>query len=354
MAVSPELIAALRRLNPSTPADDDSFVPREWAGMTRGWDVQERLELLLAAGQPVRWALHGAIGVGKTTELRRIARALQGQAEVVWVEFSDDWDSERLHELVGARIGKHLGVEVGLRDGANGLRLRDPGSLGTVADQLDQIHAATLRAPILILDGFERADGEDVLGEDGVAEALREASYLLVAPHPWVVFSSREQRSRSLDAVIELPAFAVQGPDGQPNEDAIRPLAEGLRRRLGEAASAFLDPIDAVRRAAFYSGGLPRDAVRILHGAVLAAARSGRVNAQHVSVGVSELRQDLAQSLQTGELEQLRAIARTGRHEGGEGLIQRNLILSYAQAQELTYWQPHPALRAMLPLPDLG
>ena len=76
MAINPLIIDALKKLNPTLPANDGEYVDREWEGMARGWDVMEQIEALLAAEQLVRGVLHGPIGVGKSTDLRRWGRGL--------------------------------------------------------------------------------------------------------------------------------------------------------------------------------------------------------------------------------------------------------------------------------------
>lgn len=85
MAINPLIIDALKKLNPTAPAAPREVIDREWEGMARGWDTLEQIETLLAADYTVRGVLHGPIGVGKTSELRRWARGLRREAKVLVV-----------------------------------------------------------------------------------------------------------------------------------------------------------------------------------------------------------------------------------------------------------------------------
>jgi hypothetical protein len=101
MAINPLIIDALKKLNPTLPAGPDELIDREWEGMARGWDVMERIGALVAAEHTVRGVLHGPIGVGKTTELRRWARDLADVVNVLMVRI------DRPAMEIRTRVGVH-------------------------------------------------------------------------------------------------------------------------------------------------------------------------------------------------------------------------------------------------------
>ena len=97
---------------------------------------------------------------------------------------------------------------------------------------------------------------------------------------------------------------------------------------------------------------MPRDAIRILHSAVLSAAKSGQVNAANLALGVNELRQDIAQSLSSDELQKVALVGRSMNHQGDISLISKNAILPY-DLTDRRYWLPHPVLRNLINAPKV-
>jgi len=353
MAVNPVIIEALRRLNPAVPAGDQEYVDRDLGEGHRGWDQPERLEVLLSAGYTVRAVLHGAIGVGKSTELRRWLRHLSADYNIAGWDFAGIDPSTR--DFFLGQPG--FAVEV-----ANALCStwdrwakapvdRDPRTL----NEIRQVAAESPR-PLLAF-----VDGSDLLSDTGAETILGHLAAILgpevrglvcVAPHVAQALHGNASLPRGYEHQWHLPAFPVIDEHGQPDPQVIAHLASGLDRRLADL-DAFEDRDLLLREAARYSGGLPRDAVRILHGALLAAARAGKVNSYHLTMGLREVRQDLAQALRLEDWTALRTVAETGNHLGAHDLVARNAIIAYETA-ERRYWRPHPLLEAMLDDPRLG
>ncbi|MEY3210344.1 MAG: ATPase domain [Pseudomonadota bacterium] len=358
MAVNPLLIQALKRLNPSAPAGPEDFIDREWEGMARGWDVCERLTTLLAAGFTVRAVLHGPIGVGKTTELRRWARELEGIAAVVQVvaprpsnEVPPYQESARqVAGFLEDALAQHVGWD--WRDVQSATDADpDRSSLSVLLSRAFQ-DADPALPKLLLIDALDLLTNEQdqIFGAAQNLPLDELPSVVFVGAHPWFLLTPRERRDPRLEYIWELPCFAVQDPDGRPNPLAIEALAKGLQRRLGPTEGAFWDLHACCETAAYISGGVPRDAIRVLHAAVLSAAKAGQVNAAHLNIGVNELRQDIAQSLSSAELARVAEVGRTLNHQGDASLISKNAILPY-DLPDRRYWLPHPVLLNLLPPP---
>lgn len=357
MAVSPAIIEALKRLNPTREASSDEYVSREWEGMPRGWDLPERLEVLVAAGYRVRALLHGPIGVGKSTELKVWKEKLNDVAYVLHgrVTNPDNWTNAHLVERI---LRSFL---------ARTLRDEPDPQMKELADQVERVDSVgekyVEKMPLLVerirrLSGRQPLffwDGLDLLREEKWEAVFGPGSPLCsddfpsvvwIAPHSFLSLSSREDRDPRFEHVWSLPAFGVVDREGNPNPPAIRHFALGLMRRVADL-DAFLDADEVFSEIAFLSGGIPRDAIRILNAAVLAAARVGKVNAAHVRTGIQEVRQDLSQSLREEDWAALKRVADTGNHLGAWNLVSHNAIIAYEGPEE-RYWRPHPLLWSLV------
>ena len=359
MAINPLIIDALKKLNPTLPAGPDELIDREWEGMARGWDVMEQIELLLAAEHTVRGVLHGPIGVGKSTELRRWARGLAGVANVQIVTVGRPTrvlapprilrTAQDVSYLLYWSIVDHSDEALFIQNSAE-----SSGRSELFELMVSRGLYKESRPGLLLVDGL------DLLSDDqatlfGSAQNLpldELPSVVFVGAHPWFTLTPREQRDPRLEPIWELPCFAVQSPDGTPNHPAVNTLAAGLHKRLAAAEGAFWDLPRCCEVAAYTSGGVPRDAIRILHSAVLSAAKSGKVNAANLGQGVNELRQDIAQSLSSDELQKVAKVGQSLNHEGDRSLISKNAILPY-ELPDRRYWLPHPALRNLIGAPKV-
>ncbi len=358
MSVSPSIIQALKKLNPALPPAEDEYLSRDWEGMPRSWDLPERIQVLLGAGYRVKALLHGAIGVGKSTELSRWAKALGSDAFVVTgtvtapskriTQLGLDLlgQTRRRLEREGSAQAQSLSEQILKTDVSKEMNGLGP----NFRTCMEAIESYAGRPILFLIDGTDLFDADEAALAFGPAGpfGMREIpSAVFVAPHAFLTLGSREERAASFEHVWNLPAFGVQNRDGSENHAAMGRLAEGLARRL-DGVDAFVDPLDdTLRRVAWLSGGVPRDAIRILHAAVLSAAKAGRVNRIHLVRGIQEVQQDLAQSLRDEDWRLLGRVAETGNHQGARELIGHNAILAYEGERE-RYWRPHPLLLDLL------
>jgi hypothetical protein len=243
---SPALIDALRRLNPALEPDDDTYTARDPEGEGAPWNQPARLQLLLDAGYQVHATVTGAIGSGKSTELRRWARALGDRAAYVEVD---------LHSS---------GV------------LSDVRWMDAVTPEHD--------APVVIIDGLDRADQAERL----FPLTFQDPRVSIVAAGPPELLTAARQ--------LWHPApFPVRAPGAlTPRRSTCSALADGLRRRIGVAELIRDDGL--LERIAYLSGGLPRTMVNLTRQALL-LGRDGVIDPRSVALAEREVRQDLEDSV---------------------------------------------------------
>lgn len=295
MTPSPDLVSALVRLDPGAPAAPDQLEERVDAGP--GWNKVDELQALLAAGVRFRILLHGAVGVGKTTELRRWEREL-GATYLVASEPAD----------LTSREGVRLALVDGL-DTQTGTFAWNFGPGSWLIDPANPPLVATVPA------SFAR--------------------------------TSPAERDPGFTAVWYLPPFRVLRRDGQLHAEGLDAVARLLARRL--TGLDVLERTGLLHRVALASGGVPRDAIRILRGAVLAALRDGRIGDAHLLRGSREVRQDLEQALRPEDLATLATVRSSGEFRGDGRLVLAGVVLGYEDEGGNRYWRPHPLLDDLLP-----
>jgi hypothetical protein len=319
MAVSAAIVEALRRLDTTRPPQAGQYIDRTVPGVGRGWDLPKRLEVLVAAGSQFRALLHGAVGVGKTTELYRWSAALQAlpklRAPVVtmppFAEFRSPEGVRQFSSWIADQHRKYLQPREKL---------------------------------VLLVDGLDLlspAQTDDAFGSGSPLFSPDVPPVVYAAPHS-VILQAPAKRAPQIDQVWHLPPFPVLDARHRPDPRVVEHVVKGLEARIGDLA--VLEDARWLRRIAIASGGVPRSAIRILRGALLAAADAGKVNAAHVLEGERELRQDLEAALEQHDVDQLHFAFESGVYRGDPRLVVSGTILPYEGVNPDRYWVPHPLL----------
>lgn len=362
MKVNPQFVTALERLNPSEPARPEWYVERRSAAMLK-------VVALAQANRKVRALLHGNIGVGKTTELNMAEELLSESLTVLRVNVGagslpqalndairtgiKNWARARSAEQLKARATQAIAQMVAADAppnvwSGNSHRMVD-GFKFSVWQLLDDVAEAAGRSVILVVDGLDLRSADELVGILGPNSVLADPELPAVVytmPNYVLGLLPDSLRDHRFQPVDHIAPFPVVHPDLSANYDAIDVLADGLRRRLHGLEILQNAEID-LRRVAWQSGGVPRDAVRILQAAVLAGLQATHLNARHLQEGARELRQDLEQGLRPDDVAILQRVRETRTHQGAGHLIAQNAILPY-DGPEHRYWLPHPLLWPLL------
>ncbi|MFH1466907.1 MAG: hypothetical protein ABIO70_21160 [Pseudomonadota bacterium] len=320
------VVEALRRLNPAEPPEDDCYIARNDPTTGPGWDLPERLEPMLLEGHRFRALMVGTVGVGKTTELSRWERLRPAGRRVVRLTLPAHAISTDEPKI--------------LQSIAIGLRLT-MGDLGATNVPWGTIDAATAKENILLL-----VDGLDLLSPEDAAQVFGPNTGLVDPRLPPVVFTApvgllalpaNVSRDARFEEVWHLPPVRVYDRKRSVNGAAIGRMVQGLQTRV-EA----LVPGPLLHHVALGSGGVPRHAVRILRGALMAAWSDGALTADHIWQGTRLVRKDLEQGLSKEDLHVLWNTGDTGSYRGGSRLLTASAVLPYEDPDR--YWLPHPLL----------
>lgn len=332
MAINPLIVETLKRLNPATPPEEGEYIER---GMARRWDPASEIEVLLQAGYQVRGLLFGSVGVGKSTELDRWTARLGSELRVLKVEVSSDrqWDERGFMAQLDGELEKQ-----GVRFKMNVFPSR-PRDLAWVE-----------RPDLILVDGLDRLELTEAKRAFGPSTMLADDAWpaiVFTAPISMLRAAPNSTRDDRFEQVWHLSPFPVIGPDGRLDPELLQHFAEGLARRFPNL-ELLDDPMGLLRRVAAWSGGIPRDAIRILRGTLMAAVRADRVNYRHLSEGLREVRQDLEQSVAWGDAtQQLSAVDKSSDFFGSPELLVSNAVIAYEGA-EYRYFRVHPLLRHLV------
>lgn len=340
MAADPRFIEALRRLNPGAPPSEEEYIPRD-AASGRGWNVLERIETLLLAGTHLKGLLHGCTGIGKSSEFARWNTALAGRVVVVPVAVREVDAESVLAEVVervfeaSERLGTPGAADRRQRFVAWGASLMAGIPMFDLDTALrherEQLRAAGHGEVLVLFDGMDLMPPEDidtVFGPTGTMLGGYQPPFVATVPHTWALRSGPGARHEGIDAVWHLPPLAVIDEKDATQEVVVERIVVGLTRRLGDAS--LLEAPALLRRIAIQSGGVPRHAVILMRQAILAAAGSAIVRAEHVLEAERELRQDLLHSV-------------TASSATSQAFLSGAMLLY--EGRDSRFERPHPLLR---------
>lgn len=313
-------IEALRRLQAHEPATDDQYIARDGSGLSIAWGWPKRLELELRAGGRPRILMHGPIGVGKTTELLRWGRMLAAwRPLVVRVDApKDPWDAawQIFHDVLRQlELGQQLLQTIQLPRTYNaGEPVSDPAALAAAWTSLighpSRPSAAGHRAPgLLLIDGIDLIPPSQVTTFFGPGSPLALPALppcVIVAPNTLITLSPATERDPRFDVVHVWP-FPVRDPHDKRVEPTCEWLAHGLLHRLADLPLRFEPGIPEL--IVEMSGGVPRDAIRMLRQALITSVGQPSVGTAAAFAGMREVRQDLEQALTDEERRGLEALA---------------------------------------------
>ena len=269
------------------------------------------LQLMLASGLRPKILVSGPPGCGKSRMLEQLQAELSDSAQVVLVDLGGTADLPVLESLVRSMGGKR---QEGLRE--------------VIAE-----YASAL--PLLVVvDGFDKV-------ESGVAKNLFGPNSpwfhpllpaMVVLGPPTLLTWGREQWDSRFDRFEALVPFPVRRLDGAPDVRGLPAMLQILRQ-YWPAGSKHL------RELALASGGLPRDAMRMLRDALLIG--QGKLTPAGVQGAITRMEQELRQGLSPQQAADLAQIEKSHLFQGDPCLIERGLALRDGSGA----WAVHPLLR---------
>jgi DNA polymerase III delta prime subunit len=339
-----DLKEAFRRLDPASPLDGNL---REAYYVGRPSDPVGKLSKLLEYSEsPQHILLVGQRGVGKTTELLRLADSLSPNS--LW--FIDSIGGEDLeHPGLGVsrilhRVWRHVREQLDSTTSSGSL----VGDFGNVLDVIGDLKSAG-RNLALLLDGMERLRGEDVRHAARFVAELRQLGCSVVAVVPLAFWLSSEFGSEvsEWDRVVTLPAVSIQTRNREPDEVGRGLLRSVIEQRVGielfdEEAMTFLVE---------QSGGIHRDLLTLAQDACLGASldSQSQVTLNHVKAAVDERRLTQSSRLTTQFHKALNHVRIHKRIDNGTiflQLLELNLIVAYQDSS--TWFDVHPIVRPFI------
>jgi hypothetical protein len=272
---------AFRRLDPALPLDG-SLLQEYYVG--RPGDPVGRLAQILALFEtPQHILIVGQRGVGKTTELYRLARSLAPDRLAVIHNLDHEsisdpsWATWRLaEELVNRAHERGIPIR-GLELAPTGTRVE----IGWFTAAVDQLRASGFR-PAFLVDGLEKRQGRGVESVARVITQLRqiECSIVLVVPISMVLLPEHGAEITEWDRIITLPAISLRHRDGSTDVAGLNLLMTVIDRR--DPAQVFVP--EARERLVQLSAGIHRTLLTLAQDACLNAMTRGAFSVDRVAV----------------------------------------------------------------------
>jgi hypothetical protein len=357
-----DLREAYRKLDPAKPLSGDLiqsyYVSRPadpFTLLAEELKIQDGSIHILVVGQR---------GVGKTTELFRLARAISDPSVLGPVDVSADNPNQGLAYAV-ARLAyrlaslapwggpqveqlKHRAGAISAVERTNSADLDLTRALFVLEEFVGLIRGLRTRTPVLLLDGCERLPSEELF-ELLLVLSRVPGLWIVVAPMRTALSPRYAPLLSEWDRPVPLPAISVFTRDGQRDEAGWELLRSVIAKRVGEDAfqSGALDLLIPA------SAGIHRDLLTLAQQACLRAAVAGKsvVTGAEAQAAVEQRRQEYSFSLTPDDLNSLRHIEGSQsvyQKESLVSLVERNLIVSYSS--DWTWFGVHPIVRPLLKL----
>jgi hypothetical protein len=345
-----DLKEAFRRLDPASPLDGNL---RDAYYVGRPSDPVGKLSKLLEYSEsPQHILLVGQRGVGKTTELLRLAASLSSKS----LSFIDSIDGQDLeHPEFGAsrileRVWLHVRELFNLTNSSDGRELfnltnssdSSDGRFGEYWNVISDLTAAG-RKLVLFLDGMERFRGTDVRKAARFLAELGRLKCSVVAVVPLSLGLSPEFSSEvaEWDRVVTLPAVSIRTRDGALDEAGRRLLRSVIEQRIG--GDLFTE--DAMAFVVEQSGGIHRELLTLAQDACLGASIDSQpqVTLNHVKAAVDERRLTQSSRLTSPfhkALNHVRVHKRIDNIANFLQLLELNLVVAYQDSS--TWFDVHP------------
>jgi len=337
-----DLLEAYRKLDPAKPLEGNGLEPFY---VSRQDDPTAILSAQLTADtRPVRVRLAGQRGVGKTTELHRLARDLTQAGQKAYYYDIGERGLSIVHNIVNG-LAHALVEQLSLQPGVPAHQ-RSVSALKTVVAQ----GVNRLGKPfVLLIDGMERTNkDEQVLELMQILQTCECSVVLATRLSAMLVFDINNALFEGWEQIL-LTAYSVyQHSRTNRDKKGWETLEAVLERRIGT---------EAIQRSALdillpASGGISRELIWLAGYACLLAHQRGklRVTAEEATAAVRQMQLKYTPGLTSTDLGILKHFAVGDRVlVDGSLLDQVNLtrIVAYHGPDGL-WWDVHPILWSLV------
>jgi hypothetical protein len=326
-----DLKEAYRRFDPSRPLAGDLL--KSYYVQRPGDPMGILAEELQITASPLHILVAGQRGIGKTTELIRLAESLRETALVC-----------RPHPLNAGSVDSDLTYDLSKSAKSAGLSITKSGqqSFGSLVSEIQQ----SGRVPIVLIDGFERLESTDAARQ---VERLRhyDCSMIVVVPLGMILSPEFSPRIPEWDRVISLPAVALGTREGGRDPACFDLLQSVIEQRTDEPVFDF----EAMKTVIEASAGIHRELLTLSQQACIRASIAGRdrVTVREAKAAVEERSYEYSFHLTPEDLAELRHVEvskRVTRDPRILDLINRNLIVGYHR--DWTWFDVHPVVRPLI------
>jgi energy-coupling factor transporter ATP-binding protein EcfA2 len=349
-----DLTEAYRRFNPAQPLDGD-LLEQYYVGRPR--DPVGKLAKLLEVSETAQHILLvGQRGVGKTTELRRLAKMLEPDLNTVVLTLNlDDYESISNPALGISRLIQGLIRNVKGRGFWGDYDLFSPvdidrashettAAAALFAETIESIRKVTGRNPVLLIDGLEKKRGEQLAETARFIRELGrfECSMVVVIPIGLALLPDYSSEIAEWDKTVFLPAISLRDPEGRPDMAGCDLLIKVLGRRHDEK---IFSP-EAQTLLVSLSAGIHRTLLTLAQDACLSAMAKDSplpVGKESVDEAADERRLEMSGFLTPRLLAKLTAVRETKAVDNDTDtlpLLERNVIVLYQDSK--TWYDVNP------------
>ncbi|MHB1558068.1 MAG: ATP-binding protein [Isosphaeraceae bacterium] len=337
-----------RRLDPARPLDWDLL--RTCYVNRPGDPVGKLVQILDLSETPQHILLVGQRGVGKTTELRRLARSLASPSLPVLCTLDHESISDptrAITQLAGALESTAQQHQVG--------DYPETEDLSNLPLHWQSFAGAVRRArtwgqpPVFLIDGLEKRQGRSIEPVARLVTTLRQidCSIVLVVPLSMVLLPDTSSAVAEWDRVVILPAISLSHRDGTPDQAGRELLMEVIARR---DTFGIIDQ-DARETLVQFSAGIHRSLLTLAQDACLnaMAANTSEVGRGAVEDAAAERGLEMNGFLTPRFLDALARVRDTklvGNFNEALPLLERNSIVAYQNSSP--WYDVNPLVRPSL------
>lgn len=294
-------------------------------------------------GKTTREALDSLWDFGKSTEK-------------VWEKGKLEGASAELS--LGSMLSTFLGLKAQLRSEKSSREQVRTGIYERIKDLLEgirlignEVHTATGKKPIVIVEGTDKADIaklKTLFYEYGQSLSSVPVSVIYTLPSAFITDINFQQVKSFFDGMYVLPNFKTRLRDDSANEQGLQCMRDILLRRI----SVDIINKEAVEALVNYSGGVPRYLILLAHSAILFAREAGATTLtdHHVRQAVVEERSFFRPSNEQKKLlAQVKKTKQIDQTEGYWNLLHALSILEYRNDE--VWYNLNPVLDDLVPEP---